>query len=323
MKIDQQFIDDLLLKIKAGVEVEQDKFELKSEWYKLSTSNGCEELCKDISAIANTASYDDGMIVIGIDKKNAKLINSPFAKSGINDASVLRSIVVKRVDTPPDYTLEEITVEDGKGSNVVLSVIRIHPSYTKPHILKIYKNSQNYIPIKKGTSINSANRTDLEIMFYDRTKIEPENRIEINVYSAKLAFNRIALGETQSILAHAFIVLDNSGRRPASINDARIKLSYITDREIVEYFDGYQWIINNAIDPIGGERGNFPAPILLGPNKTLTCTLKFRKQLNTTEQRIARNELDQYRKIKSYEYQVFISTISQGEFPSAVFRVSE
>jgi len=112
MKIDQKFIDDLLLKIQEGVEVEQDKCELKSKWYDLNTNKGSEEICKDISAIANTTSYDEGLLIIGIDKSKAKLVNSPFASSGIDDASKLRGIIVKRIDRPPDYSLEEIKVKD-------------------------------------------------------------------------------------------------------------------------------------------------------------------------------------------------------------------
>ena len=128
IKIDQRFIDDLLLRIKAGEEVEKDKFELKTQWYNLKIPEGCEEICKDISAIANTTSYDDGVIIIGIDKKNAKLINSPFAESGLKDASELRGIIVKRVDRPPDYSCDEIPIKGLRGKRITLSVIRIHPS---------------------------------------------------------------------------------------------------------------------------------------------------------------------------------------------------
>ena len=322
MKIDQKFIDDLLLKIQEGVEVEQDKFELKAKWYDLKTSIGCEELCKDISAIANTTSYDEGILIIGVDKSKAKLINSPFASSGIDDASKLRGIVVKRIDRPPDYSLLEVQVKDNKGKDIVLSIIKIPPSYNKPHIIKNFKNRQNYIPIRKGTSINSANRDDLEIMFYDRTKIEPDNRIEINFYRPSLVFRSLEHQSKYFITARAFLFLDNSGRRPAAIAGSKLTLSYKTDKPIKEVFEGYLWKFYNTLDQLGEQKGQFPVPIMLGSNKPILCELDYALEVQSKDISVAENLRVQYEALNSYNFTVSVETINQNEFLSDNFYYS-
>jgi hypothetical protein len=319
MKIDQKFIDDFLLKIQEGVEAEQDKFELKSKWYDLNTNKGCEELCKDVSAIANTTSYDEGLLIIGVDKSKAKLANSPFASSGIDDASKLRGIIVKRIDRPPEYSLEEIEVSDDKGNNKILSVFRIHPSYNKPHILKTYNDRQNYIPIRKGTSINSANRDDLEIMFYDRTKIEPGNRIEINVYRPSLVFRSLEQQSKYFITARAFLLLDNSGRRPAAIAGSKLTLSYKTDKPIKEVFEGYLWKFYNTLDQLGEHKGQFPVPIMLGSNKPILCELDYALEVQSKDKSVAENLGVQYKALNSYNFTVSVETINQNEFLSDTF----
>ena len=321
-KIDQNYIDDLLLKIRAREVVEHEKLDIKREWYKLNTPEGSDEFCKDISAIANTTSYEEGIIIIGVDEKKADLINSPFKMSGIKDESDLRGIVVKKVNRPPDYILEEISVNDGKKKPIKLCVIRIPPSYTKPHILKSYKKNSHYTPIRKGTSIHSATRDDYEIMFYDRTKFEPENRIEVNVYNPKLDFNSRKLGEHHYISATAYLVLDNSGRRPATITGAKLDLAYITKILVSDNFKGDSWTVINTTGLLTSQQGSFPAPILIGPNQTLTCTMDFLKHVGPTHQDIIRDLLRQYRNLESYEYRVDITTISKAQFISNVFGVT-
>ena len=160
-------------------------------------------------------------------------------------------------------------------------------------------------------------------MFYDRTKIEPPNRVEINVFRRNLAYSRAEYGKTHYIEIEAAAILDNSGRRPASITNTKLKLSYKTDKDIAEYFDGRRWYISNAIDPIGEQNGNFPTPILLGPNKTLTCTLSFRKRVPDNREEIARSLLDQYRKLESYSYEILVTTISGSEFNSDPIHMGE
>ena len=218
--IDEKFIKDLLLKIEQKLNVENDKLDLKQKWYDLTKPEQREELCKDISAIANTTGYEDGYIIIGIDEGTGKLYDSPFSKSGLNDLDKMRGIVVRMVDRPADYTLQEIQILDKKDKKKkTLSIIKIPPSLSKPHMLKSFKNRDHYIPIKKSTGTHPATRDDLEMMFYDRSKIEPENRITMNVYEKKIEFNSDKYEEGILILPVVKLVIDNSGTRPCAIAD--------------------------------------------------------------------------------------------------------
>ncbi len=118
MEITPLFITDLVSQIKQGLKIEEDKLDLKREWYDLKNndSRDRDEFCKDIAAMANTTG-PPGYIIIGVDEKSGSLLDSPFHKSGLDDKSRLRDIVVKRVDLPPRFDVKEVQVEDSGQKN--------------------------------------------------------------------------------------------------------------------------------------------------------------------------------------------------------------
>lgn len=141
--------------------VENPKLELKRQWWNLNEDDGKNEFLKDVTAIANTPG-GDGYIIIGIDNQGA-LYNSTIPM----DTSRIRGILCRNVQEA--FNLE-IYEEEIEGSQI--SIIEIPRSLNKPHIIKEYRKANQvnkmYIPIRKGTSVNSADKYDLDIMYLER-----------------------------------------------------------------------------------------------------------------------------------------------------------
>jgi hypothetical protein len=154
--------------LRNGGEVENPKFELKRQWWSLDEDAGKNEFLKDITAMANTPG-GDGYILVGIDK-NGILHNCETPL----DPSKIRGIICKNVQEAINLEVYDIEVE---GSRI--SVIHIPRSLNKPHIIKEYRTSNQvirmFIPIRKGTSINPADKYDIDLMYLERN-----NRIVIN-----------------------------------------------------------------------------------------------------------------------------------------------
>ena len=222
-------IQVIISKIREGIDIENPKIEIKREWYKLkgqdrdASSKAENEFLKDLVALANTPGMN-GFLIIGI-SSDGIVNDSPFSNSGLRDQSDLYNLVVKRVDEPVYFELQQVPYNDNDNVKVI-TVIKVPPSLSKPHVIRRYVTSrgneiQNFIPIRKGTSINSANKYDLEYMTYDRKNIEqPEYALDIMVYEPKLAFNMSG----NKIDVHFQIVFINYGRKPIGITGGELIL---------------------------------------------------------------------------------------------------
>jgi hypothetical protein len=150
--------------IKNGAEIENPKIELKQQWWNLGEDLSQNEFLKDVTAMANTPG-NTGYIIIGIDK-NGELHDALVPI----DPSKIRGIICKHIQDPMNIEVYQI-IADGKS----ISVVEIPESLNKPHIIKVYRTSKQtinmYIPIRKGTSINAANKYDIEQMYLERNNI--------------------------------------------------------------------------------------------------------------------------------------------------------
>jgi len=317
MEITPLFITDLVSQIKQGLKIEEDKLDLKREWYDLKNndSRDRDEFCKDIAAMANTTG-PPGYIIIGIDEKSGSLFDSPFHKSGLDDKSKLRDIVVKRVDLPPRFDVKEVQVEDS-GQKITVSVISVPPSIDKPHFVRKYGNIQNYIPIRKVTGIYPASRSDVERMYYDRKNIEPDYRIDIGIYIKNLAFNSRSIGSDDLyIYTHVGIAIQNTGRLPITISSASLYLENQTEPSNTESWEGSDW--HSESD---SRKGRFPQPFVLGANDIRVVYIQF----ITSNFRRSEGEriLTLLRRMSSYSFKVKIKSINGQEFTSDLFVVSK
>lgn len=215
MEITTTYILDLATKLRSGIDIEEDKLDIKGIWYNLADKKGQEEICKDIAAMANT-SGPTGYIIIGLNK-DGTFVDSPFKESRLTDKTHLRGVIVKRVDLPPQFELKEYEVDDN-GIKFTLSVISIPPSIDKPHVLSKYKDIENYIPVRKSTGTYPAKRSDIELMYYDRKNIEPEYALEIKAYKVMTVFNSYEGG----IRFDLQLCFSNFGRKPIAIAESKL-----------------------------------------------------------------------------------------------------
>lgn len=123
---------------------------------------------KDLVALANTPG-PTGYLVIGL-QENGDIYNSPFRNSGLDDESKLRSLVVKRVAEPVSFELAEVEVMNQEEKKII-SHISYSPVVVKPHVISHYTTKrghqiQNFIPIRKRTSVNPANKYDIVFLIH-------------------------------------------------------------------------------------------------------------------------------------------------------------
>lgn len=221
-----KYVIDLIRTSLDNQEIENPKVDCKLVWHNLKDERSKQEFFKDISAIANTVGLD-GFIVYGYDDKKKEFNPVKFSDCGLRDTSDLYSIVAKHVEGPMD--LAHYTVEyEGK----YLNVLHIPPSLTKPHVIKRYvtfdkdgkprqPDQEQKIFVRKGTAIHSANKYDIDFMYYDRKNIIPDH--EVFVFCTPLTmdltvnaseFNDNGAG---TIHGHIAMTFENTGRRPIDI----------------------------------------------------------------------------------------------------------
>ncbi|MEW6144855.1 MAG: ATP-binding protein [Thermodesulfobacteriota bacterium] len=224
MPYGEKELQKLFLRIKDGGTVENKKLELKSKWYDLKDADQRMNFCRDVSAIANTIGLE-GYLIIGINEKNGAITNSPFKESGLNDKSEISGLLRKYVNPEPDCEIEEVELAYNNEKNI-LSVIKIPNTKNKPYVVGKYKYCQNYIPVRKDGSINSASRLDLDEMYAERKGLELEYDIEVHKISNEPIFNQIGQHEQFFRLSLDFSI-HNKGSRAIAIN--KVSLSSDTD----------------------------------------------------------------------------------------------
>lgn len=213
---------------RAGKKSEHPKFDFKYKWYDLSSkSKPYYEFLKDSTAIANTLGYD-GFLVIGYDDKRDLLKNSPMLDSGLNDSLKILELLNKNIVEPFQVTFHEIEFE-----GVILSVIHIPPSISKPHLIKEYRRFKkdgteiielNKVFVRKDTGTYPANKYDIDLMYYDRKNVKPEYQVVIDTIQCNISIHRLRALEgpsRQSRLSIEFTI-ENIGLRPISIKEFTI-----------------------------------------------------------------------------------------------------
>lgn len=222
----EKFLQQTISEIKAGGQSENPKLELKRQWYDLKDSDSSRkqeesEFLKDLVALANTPGLE-GYLVIGIDDKTGKIFHNPLANSGLQDKADLYKLVVKTVVEPVDFELYEIFIPDNQSRKMV-SVLVVPPSLAKPHIIKYYRSKsdkeiENYIPVRKGTSVFPATKYDIDFMYYDRKNAEPEYALDILSYKQEINFKTCE----NKIIAELQLVFQNYGRKPIALVESTL-----------------------------------------------------------------------------------------------------
>lgn len=242
-----KLITNYIKQSQQGIEIEHPKFDFKSKWYDLKSIAGISEFLKDTSAIANTVGLD-GFIVIGYNDKNQEFTDSPLKESGLKDTSEIPNIISKHIDNQFSIDYYETSID---GS--IIGILHFPPSIDKPHVIRNYKvqhgndfrEEQNKIFIRKSSQTRTANKHDLELMYYDRKNIIPEYDIHVSFH--KEAFRQEYQRKHEGKLRiHSKVVLniENAGRRPAAICNIEFSLSEFADPSSHEIY-GFSTLSSN------------------------------------------------------------------------------
>lgn len=224
----QKKIQQLCLRIASGQNPEDNKLEIKSQWYSLKNkenkndTRAQNEFLKDLVALANTTGLD-GYLVIGIDSQG-ELKDSPFSSSGLKDQTDLRNLVIKSVDTPVDFTMCEISIPHS-GTTIIVSVLEVPFSNDRPHVIGRYVTPsgfeiQNYIPIRKLTGVFAASRNDLELMYFERAHHSLEYALELSSHKPKFFVS----SSNEGLTIEFQLVFHNTGEKTIAIVEAEIEI---------------------------------------------------------------------------------------------------
>lgn len=157
--MDEKTLISLIEKVRNGFSVERTNIELKRRWWDLQKIPDTEEFYKDICAMANTQG-GDSYILLGVDE-SGKLYNAPIPDDEANIQSKHKDAIEPRIK----IILNEFQVE-GK----TISVITIPHSANRPHVIKKHVEVRNWIPVRFGSAILSASRSDLDEMYGERDR---------------------------------------------------------------------------------------------------------------------------------------------------------
>ncbi|WP_207632615.1 AlbA family DNA-binding domain-containing protein [Foetidibacter luteolus] len=127
----------------AGLEIENPKVELKSQWYDLTSEQGLSEFIKDTSAIANTVGLD-GFLIIGYDEKGKIFKPAKFSDCKLRDTADLVGLIAKRINEAFNISYYSMPYQ-----GVVVDVLHIPSSLNKPHVVRLHKSFDKTGAVRK------------------------------------------------------------------------------------------------------------------------------------------------------------------------------
>lgn len=200
----------ILEKVKNGIKVEGTNLELKRQWWDLKSDH--DEFLKDICSMANTHTGDPS-IIIGLDE-NGDLHDASLP----NDEAKIQSKHKDKIEPKLQVRFNEVEV---KGKT--LSIITIPHSANRPHVIKKYKNRENWIPVRVGTSTLSASRSDLDEMYKERDRSNLSD-LSVRLFDEKITWDNFAgYGKGGSCFA-VRLTLDNyKGQAPDYITNVVLR----------------------------------------------------------------------------------------------------
>lgn len=223
-------IKSISQQIKSGAQYENPTIELKRDFWDVSTKKGKDEFAKDLTLMANSQ-YGVGNIIVGIDGESGDLHHTIAP----TDFATLANIINRQVLEPFTVEFFDIEVHD---KNIL--VIHIPRSYNKPHILRLHKDREMFIPVRKGTRTMPADKYDLDQMYTEREKIIiPPYRLEIFIINDILKINNESSGPGYSWTAVVNVL--NSGTRMNMITGGFLVINHngkeVKRLEFSEYFE--------------------------------------------------------------------------------------
>jgi len=273
----KKLVEDLYIKLQAGLNPETFKVELKRQWYDLKKRKdnatykiNSSKFLKEICALANTYGPTAHMI-IGLGEDGI-ITDSPFTNAGLNDKTELYNLVVKFVDKPIRFENHEI-ITDIDGTSKTISVLVIPPSVDKPHVMSEYvtekQTIQNFTPVKKDTGIFPATRTDFDLMYYDNQNIIPEYALDIRTFG----LFQVTLQPPNTAI-HLPVVFENYGRKPVVLIQCYLRIFANKTKSISGdlIFPLNEYYVNNGLV---NQSSLQQRPIIIPSNNAITFVCIF------------------------------------------------
>ncbi|MBI2008433.1 ATP-binding protein [Candidatus Amesbacteria bacterium] len=184
MNIDNNLLNAYIEKIRQGINPEGTELDFKREWWDFNTRQGVEEYVKDICSMSNTAG-GDCYIIIGVDEKTGMVYDSPLPM----DESKLQDKHKNEVQPLLNISFHEYSISDNKVIKKI-SVVEIPHSLKRPHVITRINSKPDHIPIRLGTQVIEASRTDLDVMYSDRGKI---SQFKVRLLEKNLEWGNFAI----------------------------------------------------------------------------------------------------------------------------------
>lgn len=176
--MEEALLKSLIEKAESGIQIEETNLDLKTKWWDFNSE--LNEFLKDICSMANTHT-GDSHIVVGL-SENGELHNAPLPEDEAN----IQTKHKDRIEPRLVIKLKEIQIQDK-----TLSIISIPHSQNRPYIIKKYKNQDNFIPIRVGTSTQTASRLDLDAMYQEREPKTSSN-LSVSLYEDRITWDNYA-----------------------------------------------------------------------------------------------------------------------------------
>lgn len=293
-----------VLQFIKGQGLERNKLEFKRQWYKLNWKVQQEkgqkaihnyeyyEFIKDCVAIINSYGREAGVIVIGVDEGSKNLFNTSIADCGLSDPSQVKDIIIGNVDKAFLIDIDYIEVE-GKQ----LSIIYIPPSIDKPHLITEYwsktqNRSDNVIWIKNGSGAMIAGRGDIDRMYWERSNIVLDKRIEV---AFDLRHVEFATTNAEQIIFVGRFSIENTGTRRLLIT--RLEIAINVGNAVLKFF-------NIELEY---------APLNMGPNEPIHRQMAFNHHIRLNERGVRDLAENLNREKSNYKYESIIATLGNHE----------
>lgn len=215
----------LLQDLRMGASAEERKLERKREWPALKTEDEKREFVCTLCAIANSPG-GGGFLIVGLDN-DGTVRSNPILSTGM-DPREFHDCVVRYCEPPFDLDLVEHNVE-----NKIITVIEIPKSSNRPHLMKVFRSAQNFVPVRKSAGRFAASRQDLDEMYTDRpaTKSAAMPKSEVigdRIYWGNSVPEGVTKQPNQSVL-RCRVQVTNVGAAPTTLTTGWLQVEFPPD----------------------------------------------------------------------------------------------
>lgn len=155
-------LEALVDEVRAG-RGEDAATEFKRSWWNFTVDESRKEFVRDVTALANANTKERRVIIVGLDSSGS-LHDSPLPEDEAKLQQRLSAI------TPhPHVTFAEVRLADQDGSSKTCTVIEVLAPFDTPYVAKL-DNANNAVYLRRGSSIGTASRGDLERFYKGRER---------------------------------------------------------------------------------------------------------------------------------------------------------